>query len=640
MKKIATLPVIILLISLIIVGNVSAQSSGNLIIHNVESVVNEDGDSYTVSVLLSALDSEQLPIPELTAQDFSVMEDSQPVELDEVEMMRDLPISVILVMDVSGSMQGNRLDMAKTAISQFIKSLYRGDEIAIYSFNEEIQEVVSLTDDLNQARDTFESAQIYAGGGTCLFDATYHAAQRASDLPEGRQAVVVLSDGYDTINGSDTCSTYTVADILSLSEELDQHIPIYTIGVGTDIDSESLGAIAEEMGGTFTQSTANSDLPQLFEQLANRLSSEYQLTYTSTNEPGKHGLTVSVRGLSAETEFELPGLPPVISVAYPEEGQVLEPGVNTIKLSLVERGIQIDTLTFKLNGVAIGVGGEVGQPPYEYEIDFSQYEGQEVEMTILALDEGGNSIAETTVMMNLTGEEIVTGTETTTTPGDEENAVKDDTCPEGFVCIGNLQLTTTQLVLIGVGLLVIVLGVFLLIFFNKKRKEKGKKEVKKESLFEDATMDGFELPGGPFGRLTILSSDDPLMNGKEFQLMKSPTTIGRSVSNDIALPKDSAVSRKHVEIMKEGEKVILKEFMKTLSDGTKQPPTYGTYVNDRKITGEAVLHNGDEIGLGRRTKLRFEGQTKPAAEAESEDVTVDQIELPDMDQLDDATRDG
>lgn len=640
MKKKTTLAALIFLLSLIVVGNVSAQTSGSLIIHDIERVVNEDGDSYTVSVLLSALDSEQLPIPELTAQDFSVMEDSQAVEINEVEMMRDLPISVILVMDVSGSMQGNRLTMAKTAISDFIKSLYRGDEIAIYTFNEEIQEIVPLTDDLNQARDTFEGAEIYAGGGTCLFDATYYATQRASDLPEGRQAVVVLSDGYDTINGTDTCSTYTVGDILSLSEELDQHIPIYTIGIGTDIDAESLGAIADETGGTFTQSTDNSYLPQLFEQLANRLSSEYQLTYTSTNDPGKHELTVQVKGLSAEKEFELPGLPPVISVAYPEEGQVLEPGVNTIKLSLVERGIPIDTLTFKLNGVAIGVGGKVGQPPYEYEIDFSQYEGQEVEMTILALDEGGNSIAETTVIMNLTGEEIVTSTETTTATVDEKVVVRDDTCPEGFVCIGNMQLTTIQLILIGAGLLVIVLGIFLLIFFNKKKKEKGEKEVKKESLFEDATMDGFELPGGPFGRFTILSSDDPLMNGKEFQLMKSPTTIGRSVSNDIALPKDSAVSRKHVEIHKEGEKVILKEYMKILSDGTKQPPTYGTYVNDRKITGEAVLHNGDEIGLGRRTKLRFEGQSKPDKEAESEDVTVDQIELPDIDQLDDATRDG
>lgn len=639
MRKIKTLAVLTLLISLVIVGNVTAQSSGNLIIHNVESVVNEDGDSYTVSVLLSVLDSEQLPIPELTAQDFSVMEDTQAVEIDEVEMMRDLPISVILVMDVSGSMQGNRLSMAETAISQFIKSLYRGDEIAIYAFNEEIQEIVPLTDDLNQARDTFESAEIYAGGGTCLFDATYHATQRASDLPEGRQAVVVLSDGYDTINGSDTCSTYTVQDILSLSEELDQHIPIYTVGVGTDIDAESLSAIADETGGTFTQSTANSDLPQLFEQLANRLSSEYQLTYTSTNDPGKHELTVQVKGLSVEKEFKLAGLSPVISVAYPEEGQVLEPGVNTIKLSLVERGIPIDTLTFKLNGVAIGVGGKVDQPPYEYEIDFSQYEGQEVEMTILALDDGGNNIAETTMLMNLTGEEIVTGTETTAS-GDEEKTVKEGTCPEGFVCIGNMQLTTTQLILIGAGLLVVVLGVFLFIFFNKKKKEKGEKDVKKETLFEDATMDGFELPGGPFGRLTILSSDDPLMNGKEFQLMKSPTTLGRSVNNDIALPKDSAVSRKHIEIQKEGERVILKEHMKMLSDGTKQPPTYGTYVNDRKITGEAVLHNGDEVGLGRRTKLRFEGQLKPDKDAESEDVTVDQIELPDMDQLDDATRDG
>jgi hypothetical protein len=64
MKKKTTLAALIFLLSLIVVGNVSAQTSGSLIIHDIERVVNEDGDSYTVSVLLSALDSEQLPIPE------------------------------------------------------------------------------------------------------------------------------------------------------------------------------------------------------------------------------------------------------------------------------------------------------------------------------------------------------------------------------------------------------------------------------------------------------------------------------------------------------------------------------------------------------------------------------------------------
>jgi len=642
MKRVNRIFIDLMLVIAIILtsGPAFAASSGNLIIHHIESTVNEDGDTYTVDILLSALDEQQQPITDLSERDFQVEEDSVLVELDSVEVMRDLPISVILVMDISGSMQGQRLQSAKTAISQFIKSLYRGDKIAIYAFNSEINEIVSLTEDLNQARDSFENAEIYAGGGTCLFDATFAAAQVASELPAGRQAVVVLSDGWDTNNGSDTCSTYTVEDIIALANGQDFNIPIYSIGIGTDIDRESLGEIADQTGGIFTQSTVNTDLPQLFEQLANRLSSQYKLTYTSQNTPGDHQLTVAFDENTVEKSFTLPGLPPVVSIAYPEEGQVLEPGVNTIKLSLVERGIPIDALTFQINGISIGVGGEVGQPPYEYDIDFSQYDGQVVEMTILALNSQGDTISETTMQMNLTGEEIAVPDQTETE--EVETAITtSESCPDGSVCLGNLEMTRSQLIIAGSVLIALIVAVVLIVFFSKKKKPEKSQKSAKESLFDEgATLDGFTLPVSEMGRLTILASDDPLLNGKEFQLTKSPTMIGRSINNDIALPKDSAVSRQHLQIMDKNGQIVLSEIMKTLSDGTRQPPTYGTYINDRKVTGESPLHTGDEISLGRRTKLRYEGPNQPDAESQSEDVTKDEWQLPNLGEVDDATREG
>lgn len=618
---------------------VAAQSE-NLVIHQIESVINEDGDTYTVSVVLSALDDQQQPRTGLSERDFVVTEGDQVVELDEVQVLRDQPINVILVMDVSGSMAGERLKSARTAISQFIKSLYRGDKVAVYAFNSELTEIVALTDNLNQAQATFDGAEIYAGGGTCLFDATFAAAQKASELPPGRLAVIVLSDGWDTTNGADVCSTQTVEDIINLASGSTVQIPIYTIGIGGDIDRESLESISQNTGGVFTQTTVNTDLPLLFEQVANRLSSQYRLTFTSQNDPGEHLLTVQLGDVKVEKAFILPGLPPMISVAYPEAGQVLEPGPNKIVLSLVERGVPIDTLTFKLNGVAIGVGGEVDQPPYEYMIDFSQYDGQMLEMTILALNTSGEIISETVVDMNLTGEPITEDTGVIAEDGSDTLTASEATCPEGLICLGNLQLTRTQLIIIGGVLLAVVIAVILIIFYLKKKKSGEPKPAKKESLFDEATLDGFALPQSQMGRLTILSSDDPLMVGKEFQLSKSPTVLGRSVNNEIALPKDSAVSRQHVQIIEKDSQIILREVMKTLSDGTKQPPTYGTYVNDHKISGDTVLHTGDEISLGRRTKLRYEGVGKPDGEAASEDVTMDQINLPHFKEIDDATQDG
>lgn len=623
-----------------IVSSGFAANSENLIIHNIESMVNDDGNSYRVKVLLSALNEQNLPITDLGKDDFILSEDDEPVDLESVEVMRDLPINVIVVMDISGSMQGERLRSAREAISQFVKSLYRGDKIAIFSFNAELQEIVPLTENLNQARDTFESAEIYAGGGTCLFDATYAMIEQAGELPPGRQAVVVLSDGWDTTNGSNTCSTHTVDDIIMLAGGSDLPIPIYTIGIGTDIDREALETIAGETGGVFAQSTINADLPQLFEQVANRLSSQYELIYISKGTQGEHTLTVNLDNISAERTYTLPGLPPVISIAYPEAGQALEPGKNRVVLSLVDRGIPVDSLAFMIDDLAIGVGGQVGDPPYEYEIDFSQYEGQEVELKVMALGKGGDPIAQTTMTMDFTTP--VTEGDVPAGPDEEgaETSPQSNPCPPGSVCIGQLQLTKNQIVIIGAVLLVLVFAVILLVYFSKKKGKKEPDKQKKDSLFEDATLDGFALPTNSMGRLTILSSDDPLMVGKEFQLAKSPTMIGRSINNDIALPKDSAVSRKHIKIYENSGDIILAEIMKNLSDGTKQPPTYGTYINDRKVTDETVLHTGDEISLGRRTKLRYEGAGKESGIGDSEDVTMDEIHLPDFNQVDDATREG
>ena len=137
MKGIKNISIIILLLVTLIATSSTtyAALADNLIIHQIDPRVNEDGNTYTVDILLSVLDSQQQPIADLNERDFQVSEDGVRVELDAVEVMRDMPINVILVMDVSGSMQGQRLQSAKSAISQFIKSLYRGDKIAIYSFN-------------------------------------------------------------------------------------------------------------------------------------------------------------------------------------------------------------------------------------------------------------------------------------------------------------------------------------------------------------------------------------------------------------------------------------------------------------------------------------------------------------------------
>ncbi|MBW6465453.1 MAG: VWA domain-containing protein [Brevefilum sp.] len=628
------------------VGVVSANSATDLLIHQIDSQVNEDGETYTISMTVSAISERNNPLTGLTIRDFIVQEDGAVVEIDSVELLDDEPMRVFVVMDNGATMQGERFRLAMTAISNFIKDLFRGDQVGIFAFNNEFKEVVALTNDLNKAREDFENARLSPSGGACLFDAIYATMEYAHAQPETqRQAIVVLSSREDTITGYNTCSKSSVDDILALSRSVDQHLPVYTIGVGVDTDEISLKRISEATNGLYSSSTSNYDLEDLFKAASNRFISEYEITYTSTNIPGEHTLSIQLDNQSKTSSTEFPGLPPVVTIASPGSADEFEAGPTKLVLSLVERGVFVDSLTFKINDVAIGVGGKITQPPFEYEIDFSQYEGQLVLLTIITQDRDGKPLSETNLELNFGAEippvadEEEGAAAVAKTPSSPTQADELD-CPEEMVCLGELQLSMRQLIIVGSVLFAVVIIIIIVVIFSKKKKGKGQPKKDKVSLFDDATIDGFTLPNAQMGRLTILSSDDPLMVGKEFQLMKSPSTIGRSVNNDIPLPKDSAVSRKHVEIVADSDGVILQEIYKTLSDGTKQSPTYGTYVNDRKVTSKTTLHTGDEISLGRRTKLRYEGPALPGGSDDSDDVTVDQIQLPDLEQFDDSTRDG
>jgi pSer/pThr/pTyr-binding forkhead associated (FHA) protein len=101
------------------------------------------------------------------------------------------------------------------------------------------------------------------------------------------------------------------------------------------------------------------------------------------------------------------------------------------------------------------------------------------------------------------------------------------------------------------------------------------------------------------GRIEVTASDDPGLVGKTFDLQQPLTRLGRLVSdNDLCFPQDSPVSKRHAIIEQQDKDFYLRE--------VEQGTTYGTYLNDQEMGPEPqLLHNGDEIRLGKRLKLRM-----------------------------------
>jgi pSer/pThr/pTyr-binding forkhead associated (FHA) protein len=125
------------------------------------------------------------------------------------------------------------------------------------------------------------------------------------------------------------------------------------------------------------------------------------------------------------------------------------------------------------------------------------------------------------------------------------------------------------------------------------------------------TMDFLDNTAKAFGEvyatLTVLGSDDTAMLGKVLNIIKSPSRLGRSAECDIILPKDNPVSRMHALIELSNNQVIIREILTPDSSGSPKKPTYGTFVNGKKVEDEpVVLNTADLLQIGPRVKFRFD----------------------------------
>lgn len=169
------------------------------------------------------------------------------------------PANVLLVVDVSGSMQSDgRLTNAKDGLRAFLREVAPQDRIGLTSFSTEVNELVPLGPSATNRPRLLQTVDgLIADGDTSLYDATATAVDKVRSLRDTARinAVVVLTDGEDT------ASTQSVDDVinrLSDQAEGDRRVRVFTIAYGTDVgdSTDVLKRIAEASGGKdYTGST-------------------------------------------------------------------------------------------------------------------------------------------------------------------------------------------------------------------------------------------------------------------------------------------------------------------------------------------------------------------------------------------------
>jgi Ca-activated chloride channel family protein len=242
-----------------------------------------------VSLNVTVTDGTTRYVTDLAAEDFNVFEDG--VKQDVTFFNRtNLPIALALLLDTSASME-SKLQTAQEAAIGFAKKLRPQDLAEVIDFDSRVVVLQSFTGgvaDLEQA-----IRKTSAGGSTSMYNAVYIALKDlkkvvAKNVDEiRRQAIVVLSDGEDT------SSLLPFEEVLDLAKR--SETAIYAIGLRAGEGPSSitkgfkeaefvLRQFAQETGGRAFFPNQATDLNAVYGQIADELSSQYTVGYTSRNQ--------------------------------------------------------------------------------------------------------------------------------------------------------------------------------------------------------------------------------------------------------------------------------------------------------------------------------------------------------------------
>ncbi len=590
---------------------VAAQSLGKVTLNYIEAAPSADRLSNGVSAYVTVSDEDDNTISGLVQENFDVIEDGKPVTVETVSKAMDA-MAVILAIDTSGSMQARdksgRTSMAaaKSAADEFISRLDSGDRVALYTFNNEPELRLDFTTDHRLAMAEVDQFAARHQAATCLYDTVYAAIKKAAEIPKGRRALIVLTDGRDE-KGKQACSRYTANDVIDAATTKTIRVPVYTIGAGPRVDERELGRMASFTGGRYLQAASMDELGGFFRALAGQLKNQYVIKYRTRTPSGEHSLVMKVRYNQSTVQDEKSFWSPPLPVLKPPEVSFqplgfTEPVSGTVSLKLI---VTPDNIIKKVRYyVDAALKKELAAPPFKtFQIDTDGLPGGFHIIRAEVIDIYCQSVT-TEMTMNVK----------MPPPPPVEKPAEPVPLPEP----ADSGLST---VLIAVGVVALLIIAALIGWSLLKREKSGiaaaggsaaeapAGAIEEDDGDETLFMPDVETPlAEAAATLTVVESDS-LAPGKVFHF-SGTARVGRTAKNDIDIP-DKSVSRKHAEIYYENDGYHVRDL------GSQN----GLKVDEQRVSlGGMPLANGVRIRLGPQTVLEFAWQP---ATGEDEEVDPD-----------------
>jgi VWFA-related protein len=225
------------------------------------------------------------PVLGLEAQDFQVYDDGVAQQVDLVSF-EQVPLNVVLALDMSASVAGERLARLRSAAGAAIDALRSDDEAALVTFSHIVRRGAELTKNVESVRAAMDDA--HGTGGTALVDGAY-AGLTIGESDAGRALLVVFSDGLDT-------SSWLTADaVLEVAKRSD--VVAYAVSVRSPLKPDFLRDLTSLTGGRIFEVEKTANLEPVFIGILEEFRHRYLVSYTPRGVPrgGWHRLDVRVK---------------------------------------------------------------------------------------------------------------------------------------------------------------------------------------------------------------------------------------------------------------------------------------------------------------------------------------------------------
>jgi len=237
-------------------------------------------ESRLVSVALNVVGEHGAPVPGLQAADFEVTEDNRPQKIAFFDRESTTPLEIVLAIDASESVFGDER-LERDAAKTFVKSLLRPqDRIDLMSFADNVDEVVSFTNDVKSIDSGL--GRIPHGDATALYDAVYLASQRLAETPStagARRVIVLITDGENTTRSGSYDAAIEEAERAGAMIYSLIIVPV-DADAGRDTGGEhALIQMANDTGGKYYYVEDKQDLAPAFAHVSDDLRTEYTVGY-------------------------------------------------------------------------------------------------------------------------------------------------------------------------------------------------------------------------------------------------------------------------------------------------------------------------------------------------------------------------